>query len=185
MKSGGFAPTEVGVLTLLVEVDTEGSVQEIEENNNNASKTFFVERNDVAFGKPIVASTGNATLANDADANSYWLATERPATITVDLGAVQQVSQVRMSEPPAWATPRNLTLEILVSNDGSGFIPVVGSKEYSIRGNAPTTVEFTPVPARFVRLNITSSRPNMAELAKFQVYVDPVKSAVPPVKPSR
>jgi hypothetical protein len=169
----------------MVEADTEGTVKEVEDNNNNISRTFFVERNDLALGKPITASTGNASLANDADAGSYWQATASPATITVDLGAVQQVSQVRLSEHPTWATPRNMTLEILASSDGSAFTPIVASKAYSIRGNAPASIDFAPAPARFVRLNITASKPNMAELAKFQVYREPEGSAVPPAKPSR
>jgi hypothetical protein len=185
VKSGVFTPTEAELLTLMVEADTEGTVKEVEDNNNNISRTFFVERNDHALGKPITASTGNAPLANDADAGSYWQATASPATITVDLGAVQQVSQVRLSEHPTWATPRNMTLEILASSDGSTFTPIVAPKAYSIRGNAPASIDFAPAPARFVRLNITASKPNMAELAKFQVYGEPVGSAVSPAKPSR
>ncbi|MBC8126420.1 MAG: discoidin domain-containing protein [Gloeobacteraceae cyanobacterium ES-bin-144] len=172
VKSGTYTPTKAESNTLMVEVDTEGAVEEIEENNNNISKTFLVERNDLAMGKPITASTGNASLANDVDANSVWQSTEMPTALTVDLGAVTQVSQVKLSEPPTWATPRNLTLEILTSSDGSAFTPLVASKAYSIRGNAPASIDFPLAPARFIRLNITASKPNMAEIAKFQVYGD-------------
>jgi hypothetical protein len=170
VKSGLFKPkvAELGILT--VEVDTDDAVQELEENNNSFSKNFLVERYDLASGKKMTASSGNAERANDADLFSIWQATAMPATLTVDLGEEMMVSRIRLSEPPNWATSRDMTLDIVTSRNGTDFIPCLASKTCSIRGNAPVTIDFPPVQARYIRLNITASKPNMAELSRFQVY---------------
>ena len=171
VTSDVFTPKACELNTIIVEADVENIVSEIEENNNNSSKTFLVDRNDLALEKTVTSSSGNARFANDRDAYSYWQSTALPATITVDLGDAVPLKEVKLSENPSWATPRTLTLVVLTSPDGITYTPATASKTYSIRGNAPAIIDLGNTTSRFVRLEISACAPNgLAEIARFQVY---------------
>ncbi len=182
--SASYTPATAELLTIIAEVDPGGGIAEIEENNNLFSRMFLVEKFDLAMNKPIVASTGNGALANDADAYSYWQSTALPATLTVDLGSPTWISQIKLSENPTWATTRNMTAEILTSINGTNYSSAVASQVYAIAGNTPRTIQLVEVQARYVRLYVTACTPNNnAELARFQIYgLDaPVNPNDPPV----
>jgi autotransporter-associated beta strand protein len=181
ITSSEFIPTSSEYHTIIVEVDYANNVPEIEEYNNSISSSFVSEKLDLALQEPITASSGNGSLANDADAYSYWQSSGLPATLTVDLGESTRIAQIRLSERPDWATVRNMTLEVLVSNDGSTYATVKASATYAI---SPRTIDLGDVLARYVRLNVTACTPNnYAELAKFQIYaIDaPLIPTGPPV----
>ena len=70
---------------------------------------------NIALGKPAKASSGNAALAFDGDANTRWASNwESDEYISVDLGSVYTISEINLLWESAYATK----YKIQISNDG-------------------------------------------------------------------
>ena len=83
-----------------------------------------------------------------------WSPTTSPANLTVDLGKVTRVSSV----VTRWADTKRPSTRILTSTDGTTWT--------ERRANASGTLQ-TPVDARYVRVEVTSSgttHPGLREL---------------------
>ena len=70
---------------------------------------------NIALGKPAKASSGNAALAFDGDANTRWASNwESDEYISVDLGTAYTISEINLLWESAYATK----YKIQISNDG-------------------------------------------------------------------
>jgi hypothetical protein len=102
---------------------------------------------------------GNAV---DGNAGSYWESANNafPQTLTVDLGAVRQVSRIVLKLPPptAWGA-RSQTISVQGSTDGSAYPTLSGSNAYwfdPATGNT-ATITFARSGQRHLRLTITAN----------------------------
>ena len=71
-----------------------------------------------------------------------------PKTTTIDLGAIQRVSKVRLGVPAFGSTK---TITVSLSADGQNFTEV-GSHVFSLATERRHTYSFAPVSARYIRL---------------------------------
>ena len=97
-----------------------------------------------------------AEAAVDGSVATVWSPTTIPANLTVDLGAVKRVSSVVAT----WADTKRPGTRILTSTDGATWT--------ERRANASGTLQ-TPVDARYVRLEITSSGKTIPGLRELEV----------------
>ncbi|GLY25014.1 discoidin domain-containing protein [Micromonospora sp. NBRC 101691] len=135
---------------------------------------------NLAVGRPVTA-TSHADVyvaANAVDGNpgTYWESANNafPQSLTVDLGATQQVSRVVLRLPPsaAWQT-RTQTLAVLGSTTGSTYTTLKASAGYTFdpaTGNT-VTVTFPATGQRYLRLTVTGNTGWPAgQLAEFEVH---------------
>ncbi len=139
------------------------------------------EGKNVAVDKPISASSFNdvyaANKANDGNAGdaSYWEGkNEYPNTLTIDLEAPIPIHTIRLCLNPMdiWGT-RTQEISVKISQDGTNYTELVGSKEYTFdpaAGNE-AQIPFDEVEAQYVQLEITSnSGANGGQIAEFEIY---------------
>lgn len=159
-----FKPTAAGARTGTLTVTSNA-------NNSPAtvalSGTGLDSTTNLAVGQPASASSSNgqyvASNMTDSDPSTYWESANGsfPQWAQVDLGQSFSIDQVSLRLPPltAW-NARTETLSVLGSADGSNFSTIVGSAGYTFDPNAnnnTVTVTFSPVTARYVRVNITAN----------------------------
>ncbi|GAB3429423.1 galactose-binding domain-containing protein [Flindersiella endophytica] len=133
---------------------------------------------NLAAGHSASASSSTApyVAANLTDGNqaTYWESTNNalPQSAQVDLGSSQSIDQVVLELPSGWE-PRNQTLAVQGSPDGSGFSTIVASAGYAFgpgSGNA-VTINFPATSTRYVRVSITANTGWPAgQLSELQVY---------------
>ena len=74
---------------------------------------------DLSLGKPSKASSGNASLAFDGDANTRWASSwENDEYISVDLGEVYTISEINL----LWESAYAVKYKIQISNDGKNWV---------------------------------------------------------------
>jgi chitodextrinase len=135
---------------------------------------------NLAKGKATSESGHTQTYASsnavDGDPNTYWESVDNafPQWLQVDLGSATSISRLVLKLPPstAWAT-RTQTLVVASSTDGSTFTTRVNSAGYTFNpatGNT-TTITFTAVSARYVRLTFTANTGWPAgQVSELEVY---------------
>ncbi|MFI6230287.1 discoidin domain-containing protein [Micromonospora echinospora] len=135
---------------------------------------------NLAVGRPVTATSHAdvyvAANAVDGNAGTYWESANNafPQSLTVDLGATQQVSRVVLRLPPsaAWQT-RTQTLAVLGSTTGSTYTTLKASAGYTFdptTGNT-VTVTFPATGQRYLRLTVTGNTGWPAgQLAEFEVH---------------
>ncbi|MGN9763849.1 discoidin domain-containing protein [Micromonospora sp. SD12] len=136
---------------------------------------------NLAVGKPITASghvhTFVASNANDNNVATYWEGNGNPSTLTVQLGANANLSQVvlKLNPDSAWGA-RTQNITVLGRDQGSStFTTRVGAANYSFNPTSGNTVTI-PVSgaAADVRLSIASNTGAPAgQVAEFQVIGTP------------
>ena len=130
--------------------------------------------NKTIIGSDEVTATYKADNANNGSPDSYWQSASLPATLTVDLGAVQSISKVVLRLKPSWKTARTQTLAIQGSTDGSNFnIILCPAATYTFdpaAGNM-VTVNFPAASVRYVRLEVTTnSVASGAQIGEIEAY---------------
>ena len=135
---------------------------------------------NLALNKPIVASSeggANYTVTKAVDGldTSYWVSAPGayPATLTVDLGAIQKVTKVVLKLKPNWAAARTQPISILGSVDGATFTELKAAAAYKFEPANMNIVSigFTATDVRYVRLSIAAnSEAPSAQMAEFEVY---------------
>ena len=115
---------------------------------------------NLALGKPYTSSAPNQYgFGTNALTDGSWEGTGEhtfatddrdtfPKTATIDLGAAQTLSSVRVGMPPFGSTQ---TVQVAVSADGQAFTPV-GSFVFTQRHAERHLYRFAPVTGRYVRL---------------------------------
>ncbi|HIT34815.1 MAG TPA: discoidin domain-containing protein [Candidatus Faecousia intestinigallinarum] len=113
-------------------------------------------------------------FAVDGDVTKKWCATGTPPhEITIDLGAVQTISQVRISHAEAGGEGADMNTKayaILVSEDGENFTEVVRVTKNS---DGVTVDTFAAVSARYVKLSVekpTQGSDTAARIYEIEVY---------------
>lgn len=136
---------------------------------------------DLATGRPITASSeiaGCCAAANAVDANveTYWESANNafPQTLTVDLGRSSDLARVVLKVNPTWG-PRNQTVEVRTSTDGTTFTTAVPVTEYTfdpaLNGNAVTIALPQQTSAQFVQIEVTGNTGwPAAQIAEMEVY---------------
>ncbi|MFC4034406.1 discoidin domain-containing protein [Streptomyces polygonati] len=90
---------------------------------------------NLALNAPVTVSSATAGLpgpnAVDGNTVSYWQSATGawPSTLTVDLGATNQLSSLGITLPSGWPA-RTQTLSVLGSNDGGAWTTLVGPATY-------------------------------------------------------
>jgi trehalose/maltose hydrolase-like predicted phosphorylase len=115
---------------------------------------------DLARCRPATASSEEAgqyaEAAVDGSVATVWSPTTSPASLTVDLGKSTLVSSVLAT----WSDTKRTTTRILTSTDGTAWTEQ--------RVNASGKLQ-TPVDARFVRVEVTSSASPLPGLRELEV----------------
>ncbi|WP_248958692.1 discoidin domain-containing protein [Sphaerisporangium perillae] len=135
---------------------------------------------NLAAGRAISASSHTqgyvAGNANDGNAGTYWESANNafPQSITVDLGAVSDVTRIVLTLPPssAWGR-RTQTIAVLGSQDGTAYSTMVAPLGYTFdpgTGNT-ATITFPATSQRHIRLTFTGNTGWPAgQVSEFQVY---------------
>ena len=124
--------------------------------------------------------------AFDDDATSKWTATGTSNWITLDLGAVQIVSQTRMYIYVGGVD--DFRYSVSVSTDNANWSEVFSKGSISLTPNW-TVADFTPTEARYVRVTLTAPVSNYINLYDFEVHghaidsIDPVDPPIDPITP--
>lgn len=136
---------------------------------------------NIAVGKFITASSNTqsfiAANANDNDTSTYWEGSSIPSTLTLDLGANQNITSIvlKMNPSSAWGT-RTQTIQILGHNqDTTSFGNLVSAQSYTFNPSSGNTVTI-PVTATVKRLQLhitSNSGAPAGQIAEFQVYGTP------------
>jgi hypothetical protein len=170
-----FRPTATGTRTGTLTVNSDAT------NNPTTialSGTGGSTSTDLAAGKPTSESSHTQVYvsanATDADQNTYWESANNafPQWIQVDLGSAQSASRIVVQLPASWG-PRNQTLSVLGSTDGTSFTTIVGSATYTFNpaSNNTVTVTFPASTQRYLRLNFTANTGWPAgQVSSFQVW---------------
>ena len=133
---------------------------------------------------PAIASSGQLSgtkgpdQATDGNPTSYWStparATMQDEFLTLDAGTTQSIGRVRLrSRDSGSLFPEDL--EIQVSNDNLSFSPVHTAAGLPGTPGMWHTFDFTPAPARYVRVLVTKSRASAGgtfyvQIAEAEVY---------------
>lgn len=97
----------------------EWDTETVEEQSDFDAQYFMT--NNMATGKTVAASTGNADLAVDGNFNTRWeSAQEDPQWISIDLGVKQIVESIGI----CWETASAASYDIQFSNDGTTWTTV-------------------------------------------------------------
>jgi len=129
-----------------------------------------------------------AANATDGDDTTLWsseasLGSPRPEHITLDIGSVQSVRQVRMLPRPGWPHlfPDNFTID--VSTDGQNWTQAASETAYEAQAGVWYEKTFSPQSASHVRLTVPASMLNApngyyyVQLMEFEVYPLPAQAA--------
>ncbi|EFM12340.1 coagulation factor 5/8 type domain protein [Paenibacillus curdlanolyticus YK9] len=136
---------------------------------------------NIAIGKAISASSNTqafvAANANDNDTNTYWEGGAASSTLTLDLGANQNVTSIvlKLNPSSAWST-RTQTIQVLGHNQSTTtFSNLVSSQSYTFNPATGNSVTI-PVTATVKRLQLSitaNSGSGAGQIAEFQVYGTP------------
>ena len=171
-----FAPTAAG---------SDSANLTISSNASNASLTVALTgtgtsttATNLALNQPITASSYTQTYvaanANDGNTSTYWEGTNGtwPATLTVDLGVADSLSDIVLDLPSSWGT-RTQTLSVLGSTDDSTWTTLVASATYTWNPSTGNTVTInlpTGTTERYVELDFTANDvQNGAQVSEFEV----------------
>ncbi|MCT2583947.1 discoidin domain-containing protein [Actinophytocola gossypii] len=111
---------------------------------------------DLAYGKPVTASsaTGPAANVNDGNPETYWeSSTAKQQWLRVDLERQARLGTLELKVPAGWDT-RSQVLTVRTSTDGATFTTATGSATRTFdpdRGNA-VRLPLAGVQARYVEL---------------------------------
>lgn len=126
-------------------------------NSKNAEASSFVNANEAP------------NFAFDGKLDTKWCATGTPPhSITVDLGNVALVSEVKMAHAEAGGESDSMNTSdytIEVSEDGTNFTEVVNAKKNS---NSNTVDTFKAIFARYVR--VTATKPTQGSDSAVRIY---------------
>lgn len=126
-------------------------------NSKNAEASSFVNANEAP------------NFAFDGKLDTKWCATGTPPhNITVDLGSVSLISEVKIAHAEAGGESDSMNTSdytIEVSEDGVNFTEVVNVKKNS---KANTVDTFKAVPARYVR--VTAIKPTQGSDSAVRIY---------------
>ena len=137
----------------------------------------IVPGNNLAVGKPISASSSNASYAainaNDNSVTSYWESAAIPSSLTIDLGANANITAVvlKLNPDSAWGN-RIQTLQVLGHNQSSSaFAILIPATSYVF---SPTTGNTVTIPvtttASQIQLNyLANSGAPGGQAAEFQI----------------
>lgn len=139
------------------------------------------EGENVALDKKIEASSYtqvyNAPKAVDghADGASYWEGkSEYPNYLTVDLEAPTKINAILLAlNPLAIWGKRTQTIAVNISSDGTNYIELVKTQQYTFDPDTGNEVQITfdETEARYVQLVITeNSGAGGGQVAEFEVY---------------
>jgi hypothetical protein len=133
---------------------------------------------NLALNQPISASSVEqgfvAANANDGNTATYWESSDGtwPATLTVDLGAVDSLSSVELSLPSSWPT-RTQTLSVLGSTNDSTWTTLASSATYTWNPSTGDTVTIglpSGTDERYVELAFTANDvQNAGQVGEFDV----------------
>lgn len=137
---------------------------------NDANGNFKnVSANKQSFASSFVNPNEASDFAFDGNLNTKWCATGLgPHDITVDLGKVYTIGEVRISHAEAGNESRDMNTSdytILVSEDGNNFTEVASVKKNNL-GNTVHT--FKATNARYVKINIT--KPTQGSDTAVRIY---------------
>ena len=154
---------------------------EIFAGSQSSSGTGTPPSTNLALNAPITASSNTqsyvASNADDGNTSTYWESASAafPATLTVNLGAVDQLGSVVIDLPPstAWST-RTQTLSVLGSTNDSTWTTLVGSATYTWNPSTGNTVTISlPSGAsdQYVQLSLTANNvQNAGQVSELQVF---------------
>jgi hypothetical protein len=131
------------------------------------------DKADLAYGKPVVTSSNQATAAaiTDGDQDTYWeSATSHDQWAQVDLGAPARLDRAVLRLPAGWSA-RTQQLSVQTSVDGGAFETAAGAttKSFSPKEDNAVTVALGEVRARFVRVAFAGG----GTLGSVEVYAAP------------
>jgi hypothetical protein len=133
---------------------------------------------NLAAGRPTGESSHTdvypSSNVTDGSQDTYWESADNafPQWVQVDLGSSQTASRVVLQLPAGWG-PRNETLSVLGSTDGSTWTTVKASASYAFApaSNNTVTITFVATTQRYFRVNITANTGWPAgQLSSFQVW---------------
>jgi hypothetical protein len=168
-----------GLHVITAWADKTNQIPEIIENNNSFSKNIPPVDEAViidgvrkpksaanrALNKPVISSGATAPaygerLVNDGFTNTYWESVNNvfPASLTVDLGVVQDITKVVLKLPPFWEL-RVQTIALEGSTENLQFNKILAPAQYTFDPTARNTVTitFAKTGARFLKLIFTGN----------------------------
>ncbi len=108
------------------------------------------------------------------DETAYWLGYPAPCSVTIDLGKPTALNRVDVV--PFWSAGAGLRYRVETSQEGLAWWRVADTTETE---SAPTpqgdTHRFPPVEARYIRIEVVSSRqfpPSMARIVEVRAFLD-------------
>ena len=126
-------------------------------NSKNAEASSFVNSNEAP------------NFAFDGKLDTKWCATGTPPhNITVDLGSVSLISEVKIAHAEAGGESDSMNTSayiIEVSEDGDNFTEIVNVKKNS---KANTIDTFKAIPARYVR--VIATKPTQGSDSAVRIY---------------
>lgn len=122
-----------------------------------------------------------ASKAIDGDPNSVWHtkwdgSDKLPQSIIINLGKIRNISQFRYAPRTDAGNGTIQTYNLYVSTDGTNYTQI--STGTWTRNNIKKYVQFTPVDARYVKLEAVVAVGNFASASEIDVYETP---QAPPV----
>lgn len=129
---------------------------------------------NLAMGQPVVTSgqdtnDPNQLVDGNLSSDSYWATNNFPATITVDLGDVYDITSLKVTFPKTDSEPHQYTLEKSINMDH--FTPIVDQTQNKQPQQFTVTHDIQPTSARYVRLTVTRSNHNLgASVCELEVY---------------
>lgn len=181
-KDKGMVSAEAGqvlttALPLIADAGLRGKV-EAQLKKTGAPVPVVVQGKNLAQGKPVKASiaheAGNvpekAVDGNSSDRNAAWFGAGSPGWIQVDLGKSDKIESVRVFF--YWDGGRYYQYTVETSNDGENWSKVADMSNTTTPATEKGVLhKFTPVEARYVRINVTKNSANPSiHLVEFEVY---------------
>jgi len=138
--------------------------------------TAPAESADLARGRPVSTSSGQATAAKITDGNqeTYWESARSGAQwVAVDLGATTRVDHATLKLPATWSA-RTQNLSVQASLDGVTFDTAAGAtaKTFAPKADNTITLPLGELQARFLKIGFTGA----AQLSSLEVYAAPVST---------
>ncbi len=133
---------------------------------------------NLAAGQPVTASSEvpgfPASNTTDSNTDTYWESDAHafPQSLTVDLGAVKQVSRVAFKLNGGWGG-RTERFEIQASDNGTSFTTLVPAKDYVFDPSTNNTVgaSFPVGGHRYLRVVVSDNTGwPAAQIAEFEAY---------------
>ena len=128
-----------------------------------------LQSGNLALGKNITASYGDASLINDGNYENYWDGGSYPADFIIDLGEIYPIS--KFVAYPYVGDNRYYNYEIHISTDGKNYTKVAEKTDSQIETIDGTTFELEEgVNARYVKVIMTYNNVNVAvHMREFEV----------------